>query len=174
MKEGAAQVADATRLPALVLLPGLDGTGKLFAEFVKLLDPGVCAMVVAYPPDQPLGYEELDALVRGILDKPRRDQRYVLLGESFSGPLAIRSASTGRSCRSHSQCIVREEPLPMVGVGAAAGRLPAGKVTAPMGARPVDVGVSVAGPRAIADGTCHVGCLCRRDPAAHRGLARGR
>jgi pimeloyl-[acyl-carrier protein] methyl ester esterase len=93
MKEGAAQVADATRLPALVLLPGLDGTGKLFAEFVKLLDPGVCAMVVAYPPDQPLGYEELDALVRGILDKPRRDQRYVLLGESFSGPLAIRIAA---------------------------------------------------------------------------------
>jgi len=93
MNERAAQVAGATRLPALVLLPGLDGTGKLFAEFVKSLDPGVRAMVVAYPPAKPMDYEELDALVMGALDKLPRDQRYVLLGESFSGPLAIRIAA---------------------------------------------------------------------------------
>jgi pimeloyl-[acyl-carrier protein] methyl ester esterase len=93
MKERAAQVADATRLTALVLLPGLDGTGKLFAGFIKALDPRVGAIVVAYPPDQPMGYAELDALVMGVLDKLPREQSYVLLGESFSGPLAIRIAA---------------------------------------------------------------------------------
>jgi pimeloyl-[acyl-carrier protein] methyl ester esterase len=93
MQERALQVADAESLPALVLLPGLDGTGKLFAGLIKALDPGVGAIVVAYPADKPLGYEELYALVMGVLDKLPRDQRYVLLGESFSGPLAIRIAA---------------------------------------------------------------------------------
>ena len=96
MNERAVRVADATRLPAVVLLPGLDGTGKLFAELVKSLDPGVSAIVVAYPRDQPMGYEELDTLVMSVLNKLPPDQRYVLLGESFSGPLAIRIAARAR------------------------------------------------------------------------------
>jgi pimeloyl-[acyl-carrier protein] methyl ester esterase len=89
----AAEVAGTTPSPVLVLLPGLDGTGKLFAEFVKALGPGVGAIVVAYPPDQPLGYDELHALVMGVLGQLPRNQRFVLLGESFSGPLAIRIAA---------------------------------------------------------------------------------
>jgi pimeloyl-[acyl-carrier protein] methyl ester esterase len=89
----AAEIAGTTPSPVLVLLPGLDGTGKLFAEFVKVLDPGVGAIVLAFPPDQPLGYDELHAVVMGVLDKLPRDQRFVLLGESFSGPLAIRIAA---------------------------------------------------------------------------------
>jgi len=76
--------------PTLVLLPGLDGTGKLFAELLKALDLGVSAHVVPYPPDVPLGYEELEPLVRAAL--PTRGP-FVLLGESFSGPLAIRIAA---------------------------------------------------------------------------------
>src|ERR1700679_4296220 len=80
---------DTEPTPALVLLPGLDGTGKLFAEFLKALDPGVSAHVVPYPPDVPLGYDELEALVRAALPQGR----FVLLGESFSGPLAIRIAA---------------------------------------------------------------------------------
>jgi pimeloyl-[acyl-carrier protein] methyl ester esterase len=93
MKERAVQVAGAPPLPALVLLPGLDGTGKLFSDFVKFLGPAISAIVVAYPPDQPMGYEELDALVTGVLGKLPQHQRYVLLGESFSGALAIRIAA---------------------------------------------------------------------------------
>ena len=77
--------------PTLVLLPGLDGTGKLFAEFLEALDLGVSANVVPYPPDVPLGYDELELLVRAVL--PTR-ARFVLLGESFSGPLAIRIAAS--------------------------------------------------------------------------------
>lgn len=74
----------------LVLLPGLDGTGKLFAEFLKALDLGSCAQVVPYPPDVPLGYDELELLVRAALPT---GGRFVILGESFSGPLAIRIAA---------------------------------------------------------------------------------
>jgi len=76
--------------PTLVLLPGLDGTGKLFAEFLKALELRLSAQVVPYPPDLPLGYDELESLVRAAL--PTRGP-FVLLGESFSGPLAIRIAA---------------------------------------------------------------------------------
>jgi pimeloyl-[acyl-carrier protein] methyl ester esterase len=68
----------------------LDGTGKLFAEFLKALDLGVSAHVVPYPPDVAFGYDELEPLVRAAL--PTRGP-FVLLGESFSGPLAIRIAA---------------------------------------------------------------------------------
>ena len=45
--------ADA-RSPLLVLLPGLDGTGKLFAEFLKVIQSRVDTLLVAYPNDTPL------------------------------------------------------------------------------------------------------------------------
>ena len=77
-------------LPALVLLPGLDGTGKLFAEFLKALNLRVSALVVPYPNDEPMNYDELEALVRAVLPT---DRPFVLLGESFSGPIAIRIAA---------------------------------------------------------------------------------
>jgi pimeloyl-ACP methyl ester carboxylesterase len=86
-------VTAATRSPHLVLLPGLDGTGKLFAPFLNVLNSSVRAVVVAYPTDQPLGYEALDTLVSGVLDALPGEQPFVLLGESFSGPLAIRIAA---------------------------------------------------------------------------------
>jgi pimeloyl-ACP methyl ester carboxylesterase len=76
--------------PTLVLLPGLDGTGKLFSAFIQALGPGVDTIVVAYPAQQPLGYEELEAMVAAALPT---DRPFVLLGESFSGPIAIRIAA---------------------------------------------------------------------------------
>jgi pimeloyl-ACP methyl ester carboxylesterase len=76
--------------PKLVLLPGLDGTGKLFADFLEALDLGSNAHAVPYPADVPLGYDELEPLVRAAL--PTRG-RFVLLADSFSGPLAIRIAA---------------------------------------------------------------------------------
>jgi pimeloyl-ACP methyl ester carboxylesterase len=82
--------SDEALTPALVLLPGLDGTGKLFAEFLKALDVGVSANVVPYPANAPLGYDELESLVRAALPG---HGCFVLLGESFSGPLAIRIAA---------------------------------------------------------------------------------
>ncbi len=72
------------------MLPGLDGTGKLFAEFIRAIGAQARVQVVVYPHDVPLGYGELEALVRAALPT---DRRYVLLAESFSGPLAIRIAA---------------------------------------------------------------------------------
>ena len=83
-------LTDASTFPTLVLLPGLDGTGKLFSEFVKSLGSSVDSRIVAYPKDLALGYDELETLVLAALP---RDRRFILLGESFSGPIAIRIAA---------------------------------------------------------------------------------
>jgi pimeloyl-ACP methyl ester carboxylesterase len=77
-------------MPTLVLLPGLDGTGQLFAEFVKVLGPHIDTLVVPYPKDRALGYDELETLVLAALPTAGP---FVVLGESFSGPLAIRIAA---------------------------------------------------------------------------------
>lgn len=81
-------------MSALVLLPGLDGTGLLFADFVselRAVGPEIDTNVVRYPTDKPLDYAELEKIVREALP---RDQPFVLLGESFSGPLAISMAAS--------------------------------------------------------------------------------
>jgi pimeloyl-ACP methyl ester carboxylesterase len=69
------------------LLPGLDGTGILFRRFIQAIGARVDTQIVAYPTDQPMNYGELEARVRQALPK---DRPYVVLGESFSGPIAIR------------------------------------------------------------------------------------
>lgn len=74
----------------LILLPGMDGTGDLFAPFLRALGNSIETRVVRYPADEPLGYMQLLPRVRAEL--PRSGQ-FVLLGESFSGPLAIMLAA---------------------------------------------------------------------------------
>ena len=74
----------------LLLLPGMDGTGLLFEPLVKALPPSLTAHVVAYPPDQPLGYNELLQLVQKAVDD---GGDFVVVGESFSGPLALMLAA---------------------------------------------------------------------------------
>ncbi len=75
--------------PKALLLPGLDGSGRLYAP---LLDAGPRAFlpeVLSYPPDEPLGYDDLVARVRRRLPRGR----FVLIAESFSGPVAVRLAA---------------------------------------------------------------------------------
>lgn len=75
----------------LVLLPGMYGTGDLFADFVKAL-PGVfAAQVVEYPNDISLSYPELLNLVRSCVPT---SEPFVIVAESFSTPLAIQFAAT--------------------------------------------------------------------------------
>ena len=75
----------------VVILPGLDGTGALLEGFCSTLAAlGVPARAVAYPPDRPLGYGELEALVRAQIPSTAP---FIVLAESFSGPLAIRIAA---------------------------------------------------------------------------------
>jgi pimeloyl-ACP methyl ester carboxylesterase len=68
----------------------MDGTGLLFEPFVEALPDTLAPVVVSYPPDQLLGYEALLDRVLGALP---RDAPFVLLGESFSGPLALMAAA---------------------------------------------------------------------------------
>lgn len=71
--------------PALVLLPGMDGTGCLFAPITAALGEDVESMVVRYP-DEELDYSAHEAIARAALPLERP---HVLLGESFSGSIAI-------------------------------------------------------------------------------------
>lgn len=75
----------------LVLLPGLDGTGVLFRPLLKALPPNIQPVVVAYPADQELGYDDLLPIVLKALPQ---GAPFVLLGESFGGPLSLRVAAT--------------------------------------------------------------------------------
>jgi len=74
----------------LVLLPGLDGTGDLFAPFVQLPANTFTCHVVSYPRTELLNYNQLLPRVRGVMPW---DQSYVLVAESFAGPLALQVAS---------------------------------------------------------------------------------
>lgn len=77
-------------MTALVLLPGMDGTGDLFAELLSALGPTITPIVVHYPTDLPLDYQGLEDFARAYLPT---HEPYVLLGESFSGPIAIALAA---------------------------------------------------------------------------------
>lgn len=68
----------------------MDGGGALFAAFLDALGDSIRPVVISYPADVPLDYLGLTAFVRERLP---RDQPYFLLGESFSGPVAIALAA---------------------------------------------------------------------------------
>jgi pimeloyl-ACP methyl ester carboxylesterase len=77
--------------PQLVLLPGLDGTGDLFAPFISELGGRPLATVACYPINGCPNYATCEATARLFLPT---NGSYVLLGESFSGPIAIRIAAS--------------------------------------------------------------------------------
>jgi pimeloyl-[acyl-carrier protein] methyl ester esterase len=68
----------------------MDGTGDLFEPFVAALDEQIETQVVRYPFDEPLNYVALEAFVR---ERFPTNRAFILLGESFSGPIAISIAS---------------------------------------------------------------------------------
>lgn len=74
----------------LVLLPGLDGSGAQFTPLIDCLPGWLSPHVVAYPPAEPLSD---DALTDFVLERWPDDDRVVLLGESFAGPVALRVAT---------------------------------------------------------------------------------
>jgi pimeloyl-ACP methyl ester carboxylesterase len=73
-----------------VFLPGMDGTGLLFEPILRLLTESTSPMVVSYPSDRVLGYEQLRSYVVPLLPAA---EPYVLIAESFGGPLAARIAA---------------------------------------------------------------------------------
>ena len=72
------------------MLPGMDGTGELFEPLVNDLKCQMDTQIVSYPLDEALDYEELLNLVTSRIPK---EKPYFILGESFSGPLAVMAAS---------------------------------------------------------------------------------
>ncbi len=75
--------------PTLILLPGMDGTGEHFAPLLHELGERLPFVVVRYP-DTPLDYAEYERIARAALPTGRP---FVLLGESFSGPIALSIAA---------------------------------------------------------------------------------
>jgi len=72
------------KVPTLVLMPGLDGTGLLFERFVSALPPNIRTCIIEYPKGaSPI--EEYAAVVERGLPAGR----VVLLAESFSGIVAL-------------------------------------------------------------------------------------
>jgi pimeloyl-[acyl-carrier protein] methyl ester esterase len=78
----------------LILLPGLDGTGELFSDFLKALPNGFAPIIVQYPPQKSLSCFELVDHVRAFcpIDEP-----FVIIAESFSVPIAIKYAAANPS-----------------------------------------------------------------------------
>ena len=72
------------------LLPGLDGTGRLFRGFCDAADPSHTTTVLPLPTNTQQDYEslarELSAVVAGA-------SKAVVIAESFSGPIAVKIAA---------------------------------------------------------------------------------
>jgi pimeloyl-ACP methyl ester carboxylesterase len=69
----------------------MDGTGIELTDFVAALAPELDAIVVTYPNDRPMDYAGHEAVARASLPA---DRPFVLLGESYSGPISISIAAS--------------------------------------------------------------------------------
>jgi pimeloyl-[acyl-carrier protein] methyl ester esterase len=76
-------VSSSTQPSRLLLLPGLDGTGELYAPLLDVLGGAVTASVVRYEPER-----SFDDYVHAAA-KALSPQNAVLVAESFSGPIAL-------------------------------------------------------------------------------------
>jgi pimeloyl-ACP methyl ester carboxylesterase len=73
----------------LALLPGMDGTGELFRPFLAVASKSTKCVVASYPPKALAGWEDYVSFIEKVL--PRNDE-YILVAESFSGPFAVEIA----------------------------------------------------------------------------------
>lgn len=88
---GTDRSSEAIGKPALVLLPGMDGTGELFQPFLDAMRHRYSVKIIDYPKSGALGYAELESAMKPSLPC---EGSFVLLGESFSGPVAISIAAS--------------------------------------------------------------------------------
>lgn len=73
----------------VLLLPGMDGTGRLYTRLLRALSESWRTTVVEFPGGEVAWYDELLPTVRSLApEKP-----FLLVAESYSTPLAIRFAS---------------------------------------------------------------------------------
>ena len=92
----------------LILLPVLYGTGELFAPLLRRIErmhihadePQLIAHALRYPTHDKLDLRQLHhAVEHYIAHNLPEDARYVILGESFSGPVAITVAYAAQTAR---------------------------------------------------------------------------
>lgn len=72
--------------PILILLPGMDGTGELFQWVIPFLEPSFEIKIFPLPDNIEQDYETLENWLASKIEW----SNFILLGESFSGPLAIK------------------------------------------------------------------------------------
>ena len=72
------------------MLPGLDGTGLLFEPALRACPNELETVVQALPSQEALDYQALSGRVTAELPA---NEPFILLGESFSGPLALEVAA---------------------------------------------------------------------------------
>lgn len=77
----------------IVLLPGLNGTAGLFDPLLSVATDEYELMVISYPTHQVKSYEELTGYVLEKIDSI--NGRFVVIGESFSGPIATSISAKG-------------------------------------------------------------------------------
>ena len=70
----------------LFLLPGMDGTGKLFSGLLDTLAKESATVVISYPTNKKLSFYELAELVQDCFPT---DEEFIIIAESFSVPIAI-------------------------------------------------------------------------------------
>lgn len=84
--------------PAVVLLPGMDGTALLGGPFRSALDPLVSLVEASYPCDELLDTAQLARRVVPTFAAQAREMhptgRYVIVAQSFSGHVALKYAET--------------------------------------------------------------------------------
>lgn len=92
---------DITPLTA-VLLPGIDGTGRMFGPLSGQLPAWLVPSVIAYPAERFLSYAQL---VEYVLPRLPVDRPYIVIAESFAGPLALQlSTRTQENLRALVLC----------------------------------------------------------------------
>lgn len=69
-----------------VLMPGIDGTGTMFGPLIETFPAWLQPQVISYPTQAVLSYQELTERVVASLPS---DHPYIIIAESFSGPLAL-------------------------------------------------------------------------------------
>jgi len=86
------ELSDKSSSPmTLVLLPGLDGTGNLFAPLIPELPRTLNVITAAYAPERFLPYPELVSWLGKLAP---RDGPFAILGESYGSTLAVKFAAT--------------------------------------------------------------------------------
>lgn len=73
-----------------IILPGMDGSGDFFEPFLKVIPEDVEPVTIRFPRNEKFGYEEL---FQWLLKRLPREEPFLVVAESFSGPLGVRLAA---------------------------------------------------------------------------------